>query len=368
MKNVHVNNSNRECTMVKGIFLLLLFAAITLTIYSNTFYSPFVFDDKRNISENPNIRMEKLSFDALVKASEGLSDNRPFPMITFAFNYFFHRYSLSGYHIVNIFIHIINSIFLFCFIATTIKLSNDSDSENENRKTIILISFFATILWMVNPLQTNSVTYIVQRMNSMATMFYLLSLLCYIKGRLLQKINLTSGEAIQSNWRLNHSSFIGLNDKPHIWFILSVVFFIFALGCKQTAASLPLFIFLYEFYFFQKLKKDWLKKSLRYLAGIFLLISLVAVIYLGSNPIQRLSSLTDFSNNEFTYLERVLTQPRVVIYYLQLIFFPHYSILNFDHDFPLSHSLTDPLTTIYSLCLIIFLIVFSLFISEKKIT
>jgi tetratricopeptide (TPR) repeat protein len=156
-----------------------------------------------------------------------------------------------------------------------------------------------------------------------------------------------------------------IGQYHYLWFVGSAVAWILALGCKQTAVMLPFFIFLYEWYFFQDLSKEWLKRNLRYFLGIIILLGLIAFIYLGLNPWEKILSLNAFAKKEFLFSERVFTQFRVVIYYLSLLFFPHPSRLNLDYDFPLSHSLIGPVTTLLSLGLIIGLIGLAVYLVKK---
>jgi hypothetical protein len=165
--------------------IILVFFTLGFLIYSNTLESPFVFDDKMRILENSDIRLEDLTIDNLLKAAFGKNSarSRPIGNISFALNYYFHRYELAGYHIVNIIIHIISGILLWLFFKKTFNLKSVRP-EFINGEWIAL---FAAFLWFANPVQTQSVTYIVQRLNSMAAMFFLFSFLCYLNGRLTTK-------------------------------------------------------------------------------------------------------------------------------------------------------------------------------------
>jgi hypothetical protein len=96
------------------------------------------------------------------------------------------------------------------------------------------------------------------------------------------------------------------------------------------------------------------------------LIGLIALIYLGANPWEKLASIRDFVAKEFTFAERVLTQFRVVIHYISLVIFPHPSRLNLDYDFPLSHSLTDPITTLFCMGAIAGLIGLAIYMAKKE--
>lgn len=326
---------------VKNALTVLLYLGVGFLIYSNTFQSPFVFDDRVRIAENPAIRMEQLSFDNLWRAAFGKmsAKSRPVGNISFALNYYFHKDQLAGYHLVNIIIHVVSGILLWLFLKKTLQLKSVR-SENISREGIALLG---SLLWLVNPLQTQSVTYIVQRLNSMAAMFFMLAFLFYLNGRLRSETGRKWG-----------------------WFLGSALAWFLALGCKQNSATLPFFIFLYEWYFFQDLSKDWLKRNLKYFLIILAVFAIIAFIFLGSKPIERLSSIADYANKQFTLTERLMTQFRVVIYYLSLIIFPSPSRLNLDYDFPLSYSLINPITTLLSLILIVGLTVLAVVLAKRQ--
>jgi tetratricopeptide (TPR) repeat protein len=125
-------------------------------------------------------------------------------------------------------------------------------------------------------------------------------------------------------------------------------------------------VYLYEWYFFQNLNKDWFKRSLKYVLGLVALVVFIALVYMGFNPWEKISRLNDYAQNEFTILERSLTQFRVVVYYISLFFYPHPSRLNLDYDFALSHSLIDPVTTFVSLIAIVGLLGLAVFVAKKQ--
>jgi len=376
-------------SILKAIVTFLIFLILGFSIYWNTLDTPFYLDDVARIQDNTSIRISNLSFNQIKNAAFGknLSNNRPIGNITFALNYYFHKYDLAGYHILNITIHILTGFFLFLFVRTTLsefncniigqtgKIESDKIFNPKN------IALAVALIWLVHPLNTNSVTYIVQRVNSLASMFFLLSFLLYAKGRIAQinfseiepesfeQKNQNSKSTKQKKERTyNRKTDIrGLKIKqPYLFFAGSALSWLMALGCKQTAATLPFFIFIYEWFFFQNLDRDWLQNNLKYIIGTVVLFGLIAFLYLGPEPLNKISSIADFANKEFTFTERILTQSRVVIYYLSLFFYPHPSRLNLDHDFPLSHSLIDPLTTLLSLIIIIGAIGIAFYLVKKE--
>jgi tetratricopeptide (TPR) repeat protein len=332
---------NFKSSYFKVIFIIVVFFALGFLTYSNTFESPFVFDDELRITENPAIRLHDLTAQSLWDAAFGKQSarSRPVGNISFALNYFFHQYEPAGYHLVNIITHIVSGILLWLFLKKTLSLKSVRSEKNHAE----WIALSAALLWLVNPVQTQSVTYIVQRLNSMAAMFFLLSFIFYLNGRLTTK-----------------------KGRRWAWFLAASLGWLLALGCKQNTATLPFFIFLYEWYFFRDLSAHWLKRNLKYFIIVFAIFIVVALLFLGSKPIDRLTSISDFAHQEFTLAERVMTQFRVVIYYLSLILFPHPSRLNLDYDFPLSYSLMNPATTLLSLFGIIGLIALGIFLAKKQ--
>ena len=320
------------------VLKLLPFIILGFLIYSNTWEVPFYFDDIGNINENENIRLTRLNLKDIINA--GISKfcpHRPIANISFALNYFFHQYNVKGYHAVNIFIHILTGIFLCLFIETTLSISL-LRSKDANHS---LIAFFSALVWLVHPMHTQSVTYIVQRMNSLAAMFYILSILFYVKGRIARE-----------------------KQKSWPYFTGCVVAGLLSIGCKEMAATLPFFILLYEWYFIQDLSLTWLRRHLPYIISITIIFILFSFIYLGLNPLEKI--LGGYARRDFTIEQRVLTQFRVVIYYVSLLFYPHPSRLNLDHYFPLSHSLIDPITTLLSMASIFVLIGLAFYIAKRE--
>lgn len=337
----------------QALYLVVLIAAGFL-IYGNTLQTPFVLDDLKAIPDNPFIRMEELNAKSIIDAAVGYSGNRPVAMLSFGLNYYLGQYNVLGYHLVNIFIHIITGILFFYFVKLTLTLSNQQPGtiQKLNSNTIETISFFTALLWLVNPIQTQSVTYIVQRMSSMGAMFFILALFLYAKGRIAQKRSVEHVDARSRYYFL--------------WFAGCFMSGLLALGSKESAAMLPAFIFLYEWYFFQDLDKNWIKRQFKYTVITVILIGVVAGLYLGFDPADKFNSLTDYAFGEFTMGQRLLTQARVVVFYLGLIFYPNPSRLNLDHDFSLSYSLFNPITTFLSIVLILGLIGLGIYSAKKQ--
>lgn len=321
-----------------------LFVILGAVIYSNTFNVPFYFDDENNVLQQA-LKIDEMSFEKLENAfSGGLLKLRPVSNLSFALNYFIGGERVQGYHLVNIAIHIANGILLYFLLRVTLSLP----ANRAKYRNPCLLALVSALLWLVHPLGTQSVTYIVQRMNSMATMFYILSLLLYIVGR-------------------RHSFDKRISEYPvSSWLIFfgSVASGLLAVMSKEIAATLPMIIFLYEFFFIQNFSWMWLRRKLFWLtAGIFSFF-FIAYKYTGTAP--WLYFISDCPTRTYTAIERLLTQFRVVVHYIWLLLFPFPGNLAFDYDFPVSTSIFVPVTTLYSLLFLCALFLLALVLAHRE--
>lgn len=311
---------------------VLLIVALGFITYANTLNGPFIFDDWQNISFNGHIRIHNLSPAALVDAALGSPiPSRPIANITFALNYLVHGYWLPGYHLTNIVIHCLTGVLLFFFIKETFATPALRPLLLPDQAT--KVAGLSSLLWLLNPLCTQSVSYIVQRMNSLSALFFMLSMLLYLKGRTAEK------------HRLGY--FAGCLTSG-----------LLALGSKEIAAALPPSIFLYEWYFFQDLDRGWLKRKLPLLGVAAVSIIFSGWLYLGRD-------LSGYQGRDFTVWQRLMTEPRVVCRYLALIFFPYPGMLNLDHDYPLSTGLLQPPTTIMAIAALAALFLAAIFAAPR---
>jgi Tfp pilus assembly protein PilF len=324
-------------SVIPGPLLCLLFGVIVFLLYSNTFQSPYIFDDWYHIEANRHIRLTSLSWDGIRQAAFDSPLNRPVAYITLGLNYYFHGYELFGYHLVNIIVHLGAAIFLYMFLQATLSLQQARQKINYSD----WLPLTAALIWLVHPVQVQSVTYIIQRMNSLAAMFYILSMLLYARGRLAK----------------------GRGGKAFL-FTGSICSGILALGSKEIAATLPLFILLYEWFFFQDLSFVWLQKKILPILGVGLLLIFVIILFLGLHPFSYIANT--YGIRDFTLLQRVFTEFRVVLFYISLLLFPYPGRLNIDHEFQLSFSLFDPSITIMSMGLLLGLFGLATFLARKE--
>ena len=168
---------------IRHLIAIGLIAGVAFLAYSNTFHAPFHFDDLPNIVQNPLVHIRTLTWDQLERLVKVTYREtiRVFSMLTFAFNFYFGEGDVFGYHLVNMIIHILAGVFLYGFLFLTFNLPHLKDTYGSIAYKAAL---FASLIFISHPIQTQSVTYIVQRMASMGGMFYLLCMVLYVKGRL----------------------------------------------------------------------------------------------------------------------------------------------------------------------------------------
>ena len=319
---------------LQSLIALIVLPLIVFAIYSNTYNVEFLYDDEKEIELARELHITKFTFEKVKTAFT--KSHRPVAKLSFAVNYYYDRLNTRYYHLVNILIHITNGILLYFFIKITMSLP----AVRNRRGPPGWIPFMAALLWIVNPTHIQSVTYVVQRMNSMSAMFYLITLLLYVKARQLHNIKI--------QWPL---------------YLGCIITTILALGSKEIAGTIPLIIFLYEWYFFQDLNMSWLKKRIPFIIGALILFLAVGLYYLGLDPMAKLQA--KYERTPFTMGQRVLTEWRVVMFYISQIFFPHPSQFNILHAFPLSTSFFAPITTFFSFLAIVLSLVIA-FISAQK--
>lgn len=381
---------NRICSFPYTWFILL--CLLVLLAYSNTFNAPFVFDDIDNISNSTYTRFNEISWDNIKRMVKSpLNGKRPVAQFSLALNYYFNGYNVPGYHIVNIVIHLINGLLLFILIRKIVLLAGMAGARQgsttermwgDTRSKPTMIALFATALWLLNPIQIFSVTYTIQRMNSLSAMFSLLSILMYIKVRKGGN-NGDSHKKIQKGIEESKPSIMPLDSRftisryyciTFLYGFLAFLFAILAIASKQNAILLPLFIIMVEIYFISDLK---LKSSLQFIKKPKLIIAFMAIvapivvifIYIvyyntAANPWTHIMSL--YHGRDFSPIERLLTQPRVVCHYLSLIFYPAPSRMALLVDIPKSTGLLQPVSTLISIIFLSSLFIFALLTAKRK--
>ena len=308
---------------------------LILAIYSNTFYAAWQFDDRPNIIDNRMLHLTDLKPESLFETlytdphdpwHPGKKLNRPIAYFTFAINWYFGQDRVVGYHIVNITIHFLTAVFLYLTILSLFRAPNLDGKYGRNK---YVIAFVAAVLWAANPMQTQAVTYIVQRMASMAAMFYVLSLLCYVRLRLSES----------SMWRI-------------LLLLGGLLCFLLALGSKENAAALPGAVALIEFTCFQNI--NWRQRTTCYWAAAFVIggiLLFTGIWFLWPELFSAI--LKGYDYRPFTFSERLLTEPRILLHYLSQLLYPVPTRLSVEHDVLVSTSLLQPWDTLPAILLVL---------------
>lgn len=321
----------------------LLLGFLIFLAYSNSFRAGWHFDDADHITGNPAIQIRDLTSDSIagaVHAAPRLDEtapprvHRPLATLTFALNWYVGQDDVFGYHLVNIIIHLFAACLLFksiCLLVRTPRMELCADGREH------YAALLAAALWASNPLQTQAVTYIVQRMASMSAMFFVLALVLYLKGRLSDKV------------------------QPRLLYFSGVAAaFVCALAAKENAIVFPAALLLVEIIFFnpENLSKSFKKAVVAggIAAGAIGLIGLW--VFTKGDPLEILGA---YAGRPYTLAERLMTQPRVLLFHLSQLIFPIPSRLSIQHDITHSVSLTDPWTTLPSIGVLLLLIGYSLY-------
>ncbi len=303
---------------------LLLSALLLFTITAITYLpgldNVFHFDDRVNITENSSIQIDQLSLSELSEVvSDAFLQRRLLPNLSFAVDWWRGDGDPSSFQFTNLCIHLFNTLLVFALLLML--FAKQSASTNQR----LFAAFVGAAIWALHPIQLQSVSYIVQRMNAMASLFMLLSVLSYLYARLHAR-------------------------RPVGWYFLCLISFLCGAISKENAWITPLLLLLTEFAVCRRgqaliqSRSDWLVLSLPCLFGLYLLLDLGTQAGPYYEYLKPYYTLRDFSMSE-----RLLTQPRVILFHFSQILWPLPDRFSIEHDFIKSTGLFTPLSTIWSL-------------------
>jgi len=290
---------------IGGLVIIILLGII---IYSNSFECSFHFDDYRSIIENTSIRNL-----ADVKSWWNFSPSRPIGTFTFALNYHFSKLDVFSYHLVNLIIHLINACLVWWLTLLIFSSPSLKDIAIVRHKKVL--AFITALLFVSHPLATQSITYIVQRLASLVTMFYLLSIALYMKARLSNKGNIFKT----------------------LFFGGALISALLAMLTKENAFTLPFAILLFEFFFLKTKKFSINFRDYRVILLIAALLGIIIIIPLKFS-FSIFKPLPPSLGNAYTItpFNYFFTQFSVILKYIQLLFLPLNQHL--DYDFPISNT------------------------------
>ena len=314
---------------------LALILGTGIIIYSNSFGCSWHLDDFINIVNNPIMR-DLTDWETWWR----MGNTRMAGLYSFALNYHFHEADVWGYHLVNLCIHLVNACLVWWL--TFLICSSPALKEHKIASHKMLFAFVTALMFVLHPLATQSVTYIVQRLASQVAMFYFLSLAFYLQARLTKRGNLT---------RI-------------LLFAGCAVSAVLAMLTKENAFTLPFAIILSELFFIRTEKLSVIFRDYRVILLILLSLGALMVIPFQSS-LSIFNSISPPGNPDFvlTPLNYFLTQFSVIVKYIQLLFLPVGQ--NLDYDFPVSHSLFE-IKTLLSFLFLSSLVVLAVFLFKSS--
>lgn len=292
------------------MFALLLVLAGTLA-YENSFAGMFHYDDFPCIVRNHSLKSLIGTWQATGDEIPGGLKRRPVGRWTFALNRTWHDLDPWGYHAVNLAIHLVNGLLILSLVRETLRLPGMRVDLQQHATGL---AFCTALLWVVHPLQTESVTYIVQRLESLMATFFLATLFCLLQGA---------------------------TKKRRGWYVAAVVAAGLSLGTKEVALMIPPVALLYDRLFlagsWRELirQRGWVHGCLWVGAIAYVIMGIGRIPFYWDRP--EVAAITGNSaGGRPSSWEFLRSQPGVLLHYLKLICWPQGQCL--EYLWPIAHA------------------------------
>lgn len=325
-------------------FHLISALVLTFAVYVMGLSGGFYFDDEWNILRNQALQLDSLDIEGLwAAAMSGTAGplGRPLSMLSFALNHVFFGLDPFYFKLVNLGIHLLAG---WAIYALVLALCEQLPKIPVHRRN--LFAFLVMLLWLLHPINLTTVLYSVQRMAGLSAIFCLLGMLFYVRAR-----------------QLTESARVA---RAALYALSFIVCWPLALVSKENAVLFPAYLFLLELIFlkFSFVGQSKINPRLVVLYVALLIIPLLlASLYFLIFPEWILNG---YARRDFTLYERLLTESRVLVFYLSQIFFPVNSSLGLFHDdFLISRSITAPWTTLASVVGVVFSVIWALVYFRK---
>ena len=237
----------------------LLLVVATVAVYANSLHGPFVFDDVPSIVENPSIRNLFASGDAFFPPhGRGLTvEGRPLINVSLALNYALGGTAVEGYHVLNIAVHALSVLLLFGIVRRSLMIFwSPAPDDSQAKVEAAWLGFVAALIWAVHPLQTESVTYVIQRAESIMGLCYLATLYGFIRG---SKPGSSPG-----------------------WLVFSVMACVVGMAAKEVMISAPLIVLIYDRTFVTRSFGEALRRRPAYYAILWASAVILICLALGT--------------------------------------------------------------------------------------
>lgn len=282
---------------------MLAIAVLGIGVYYNSLKGAFFFDDEFNIVENESIRQWRDWHRLLFADPEDFGvAGHPLFNLLFALNYWVGGFRTTGYHVVNLAIHLLAAMVLLGVLRRTFELRSMPEAIRQGANPLALL---VTLVWLVHPLQTNSVTYVSQRAESLVGLFYLLALYGLIRT--------------------------AADPKARRWTLLAIASGLLGMQVKENIATVPVLLLVYDRVF---LAGSW-RQAWRQRWPFHLGMACIWLLLLNVKFNQRGYGFA-LGVDPWHYL---LTESRVLCRYVAVIFWPPLMVFDYGHNF--AHSLGE---------------------------
>jgi len=268
--------------------------------YVNTFTVPFLLDDNAGIVENDSIRHLWPPGRMLSPPGQTTVAGRPVANVTFAVNYALGGLNVLGYHILNLAIHVLAALVLFGIVRLTLRTPGLENAYGAAASPLALV---VALIWLVHPLQTESVTYVVQRVESLMGLFYLLTLYCAIRGFTSERV-----------W----------------WSVGAVAFCALGMATKEVMVSAPLMVLLYDRVFVSGSFREVFRRRWKPYVGLAATWVILAALVATGPRIRTVG----FEFKDMAVLDYALAQGPIVLHYLRLAFWPQPLVFDYGWVMP----------------------------------
>jgi tetratricopeptide (TPR) repeat protein len=287
----------------KALLAALVIVLAGLLAYGNSFQGAFALDDLPAIKENMTI--QRTWADALHPPTIGQTvTGRPLVNLSFAANFKWNvaqggdGFGVEGYHVVNVVIHLLAGLALFGLVRRTLELPK---LRAQFAGDAVPVALAAALLWVLHPLQTESVTYVSQRAESLMGLFYLTTFYCFVRGTQASRLG---------GW---------------VWLTLATLACFLGVFCKEVTITAPVLILLYDYIFVaEKPREIWSRRGLAY--GVFALAMVVQVLQAISVGTRGFSA---GYGSGLGWVDYAKSQFPVVAHYLVLAVWPHPLVLDY---------------------------------------
>ncbi len=340
-----------------GAFLLLLVCLPFSGLLTGG--AGWTLDGEKVLLQNRRLLPRPWTLETFREAAfGGVTPNRPVANLSFALTWPLLGDGAEGHRILNALIHFAAALgfwrlFYFLILLTSGKKKTDDGDDDDHRRALRTGLLFAAA-WAACPVQVQAVTYVVQRMTCLAGAFSVWALYFYVRWRTVEKED---------------------DDDGRGFLIRGAVLWLLALGTKEIAVLLPLYVIVLEKTVLasavtgggKNFRKRRMKRLLGAAAGVCLVFAGLYLLQFHFRPhLGTAGGLSSLTGRDFTGFERLLTMPRVLVFYVSLLLWPAPGRLNLEHDFAVSRGLFSPASTLLALLLLFLVLSYALRVRRRR--